>query len=61
MKKKRNSSDEVKNEPVRSLVEGDVYKNDELAKRADNVTCYEEAVLVVKNTRQPLVRKRKAY
>ena len=51
----------MKNEPVRSLVEGDVYKNDELAKRADNVTCYEEAVLVVKNTRQPLVRKRKAY
>lgn len=28
----------MKNELVRSLVEHNVYKNEELAKRADNVT-----------------------
>ena len=31
-KKKRKSKDEVKNELVRSLVVGDVYKSEELAK-----------------------------
>ena len=47
-KKKRNSKDELKNELVRSLVEVEVYENEEWAKRPDNVTNYEETIPVVK-------------
>ena len=42
-KKKRKSKDELKNELVRSLVEVDVYENEEWAKRPDNVTNYEDS------------------
>ena len=46
--KKTTTKDEVKNELVRSLVEGDVFKNGGLDQGADKVTTYDKAILVVK-------------
>ena len=48
-KNKRKSKDEVKSEFFRSLVVGEVYKNDNLGKRADKIMNYQEAVDGKKN------------
>ena len=49
----------MKNELVRSLVEHNVYKNEELAKRTDNVTNYEGPIPVVKDFKKIIRSKKK--
>ena len=43
MKKKRKSKDEVKAELLRSIVEGQEYKNDDLKNRAEKEKRYHDA------------------
>ena len=55
---KKKNKDEVKNELVRSLVEGGVHKNEELAKRTEKITNYEKTILVIK-TNETIIRSKK--
>ena len=55
---KKKNKDEVKNELVRSLVEGCVHKNEELAKRTEKITNIEKTILVIK-TNETIIRSKK--
>ena len=46
--KKGKRKDEVKNELTISLVEGEIFRKEELGQWAYNITNYEEAILLVK-------------
>lgn len=55
---KKKNKDEVKNELVRSLVEGCVHKNEEIAKRTEKITNIEKTILVIK-TNETIIRSKK--
>ena len=48
-KRQERAKNEVKNELVKSLMEGDIVENEELNERAKNVTNYEKDIPVVKD------------
>ena len=47
-KKKQKANNEVKDELLRSFVEGKDYESKELSDRADNVKRYREAIPLIK-------------
>lgn len=57
---KRNIKDDVKNKLIRSLIESDVFENDQLALRADNVSNYEEVIPIVKEHETVIRLKKKS-
>ena len=56
---KRKSKDEVKGELLRSLVEGEEYKNIDLNNRTDNSKSYQDAMPVIQKYETIIQRDKK--
>ena len=56
--KERKSKDDVKSEFVKPLMEGDVFGNEGLAKRAHNVISCEKSITMAKGY-EPIIRSQK--